>query len=76
MFTKLSAFELAPKTRKMVVPTLVAALPFIPGGIVMVPRFLKVLYTDIKSQWTGIRLYSRDKETRRIHNIYGVKRID
>ena len=76
MFNRLYALELSGKTRSMIVPTLIAAIPVIPGGMVMIPRFLKQLYGDLKSQWTGIRLYSRDKETRRIHNIYGVKRLD
>lgn len=76
MLTKLSAFELSGKTRSMIVPTLIAAIPVIPGGMILIPRFLKQLYADIKSQWTGIMLYSRDKETRRILSIYGVKRVD
>ena len=76
MLTKLSAFELSGKTRSMVLPTLIAAIPVIPGGMVMIPRFLKQLYGDFKSQWTGIMLYDRNKETQRIHSIYGVKRLD
>lgn len=76
MLTKLSVFELSGKTRSMIVPTLVAAIPVIPGGIIMIPRFFKQLYSDIKSQWTGIKLYDRNKETQRIHNIYGIERMN
>lgn len=76
MLTKLSAFELSGKTRSMILPTLIAAIPVIPGGVVMIPRFLKQLYGDIKSQWTGIILYDRTKETNRIQSIYGIERLD
>ena len=75
MLTKLSAFELSGKTRSMVLPTLIAAIPVIPGGMVMIPRFLKQLYGDIKSQWTGIRLYNHSKETQRIQQMYGIRRL-
>ena len=76
MFNRLYAFELSGKTRSMIVPTLIAAIPVIPGGMILIPRFLKQLYGDIKSQWTGIILYDRTKETNRIQSIYGIERLD
>lgn len=74
MMNILYSFELSGKTKSMVIPTLIAAIPIIPGGVVMIPRFLKQLYNDIMSQWTGMRLYDRKKETNRIQQIYGIER--
>ena len=76
MFNKLYAFELSGRTRKMILPTLIAAIPIIPGGMVMIPKFIRMLVGDIKSQWTGIRLYSRAKETQRIQQMYNIRRVD
>lgn len=71
----LYAFELSGKTKSMVIPTLIAALPVIPGGMIMIPRFLRQLSNDLKSQWTGMRLYNRNKETNRIQQMYGIERM-
>ena len=75
MLNKLSTFELSQKTRSMIVPTLITAIPVIPGGMILIPRFLKQLYGDLKSQWTGIRLYNHSKETQRIQQMYGIRRL-
>lgn len=76
MLNRLYAFELSGKTRQMIIPTLIAAIPIIPGGVIMIPRFLKQLCNDLKSQWTGIRLYNQKKETQRINDMYGIVRLD
>ena len=72
----MESFELSPKTKSMIVPTLIAMVPIIPGGIIMIPRFIKQLYDDVKGQWTGIRLYDRCKESKRIYCMYGIMRVD